>query len=494
MLSEKEGLTPLYNLDDWSCQVYGKTGYRLPTEAEWEYAAQFDDNRKYPWGNQEPDKTLVNGLNYYYGIKPVGTCSPKGDSKLGISDLAGNAAEWLNDWYSESYAGSSAVTDPVGPGPAFKNYLAVFKTSSSMRVMRGGACLYDPEFRKGMGEPFVLDYMIHPDAITTTFRSYTYPDISDFVKGFRVVKTVATAKTKPAFSAADKDKPVYGGSWESEDYSKVSSYDDQFTNSLGNYAVTVYFPSHTVKEHFKTGYPAVIFAPGGKLTKEAYRWIGGRLAHDGYIVLIFSVPTKDEFGTKERVEGFKSAISYLIAKNKEPGQVLKGEVNTGKIAVGGHSLGGRSVYEFISGNPKTIAAAFILSSQCESPEMAKKISIPVQIQIGDADTFVKPENALSSYNDLGSGTKEFLQIAGADHLQFITMRGKPGAGVPNDRGPAVTATISREDQQKISSKYFIAWLDYYLKGDTKNSDTIFGNGVKNDLKSGVLSDFKTNKK
>jgi hypothetical protein len=124
--------------------------------------------------------------------------------------------------------------------------------------------------------------------------------------------------------------------------------------------------------------------------------------------------------------------------------------------------------------------------------MAKKISIPVQIQIGDADTFVKPENALGSYNDLGSGTKEFLQITGADHLQFITMRNSLGAA--SARMPVSTATISREEQQKIASKYFIAWLGYYLKGDTKYSDTLFGNGVKGDLKSGLLSDFKTNKK
>jgi predicted dienelactone hydrolase len=335
--------------------------------------------------------------------------------------------------------------------------------------------------------------MIHPDAISTTFRSYSYPDISDFIEGFRVVKTIATSKTRPAFSAADMDKPVYGGSWESEDYAKVSSFDEQFANSLGTYPVTVYFPSHKIKEHVHSGYPAVIFAPGGKLTKEAYRWIGARLAHNGYIVLIFSVPTKDEFGTKERVEGFKSAISYLLEKNKETGHILKGEVNTAKIAVGGHSLGGRSVYEFISGKPEGVSAAFILSSQCESPEMAKKISIPVQIQIGDKDSFVKPENALASYNDLGSRTKEFLQIAGADHLQFITMRGKPGAGAPNARVPAVTATISRDEQQKIAAKYFVAWLDYYLKGDTNESDALFGNGVKKDLKSGVLSGFNTNK-
>ncbi len=207
MLSEIEGLTPLYNLDDWSCQVYGKTGYRLPTEAEWEYAAAYDDGRKYPWGNAEGDDSFAN---MKHNVKnpvdvdttAVGSYSPKGDSKLGICDLAGNAAEWCNDWYNDFYVGDVKQTDPVGAGQALYFNLLVFKKFLAARVMRGGSFLLDPDYRKGMGAPFVMDTVIHPEVYNNKFRSFDY--LSRQVEGFRIVKTVATEKTKPAFSAPEK--------------------------------------------------------------------------------------------------------------------------------------------------------------------------------------------------------------------------------------------------------------------------------------------------
>jgi len=106
---------------------------RLPTEAEWEYAARGTDGRIFPWGD---DPIELNKANYggwdNIGIQttnPVG-CYPSGNSSNGLSDMAGNVWEWCQDWYGKYTA--DAVTDPI-----------LLNTDSS-RVLRGGGWYYEP--------------------------------------------------------------------------------------------------------------------------------------------------------------------------------------------------------------------------------------------------------------------------------------------------------------------------------------------------------------
>lgn len=101
--------------------------FRLPTEAEWEYAARGGhrlSSHKYP-GSDICEEVAFYAGNSGDKIQPVASKSP---NALGLYDMAGNVNEWCNDWYKDTYYSSSEKTDPQGP------------ENGSFRIFRGGSC------------------------------------------------------------------------------------------------------------------------------------------------------------------------------------------------------------------------------------------------------------------------------------------------------------------------------------------------------------------
>lgn len=154
---------PINHVSWYGAKLYCESvNARLPTEAEWEYAARGTDGRIYPWGNIQPepegDRAIFQSENYE-NLRPVDAL-PNGASPFGIFNMAGSVWEWTADWYKETWYQESNISNPTGPETGFA------------RVIRGGAWPFNNM----------------ADRIRATNRSSLTPDFISSAVGFRCVR------------------------------------------------------------------------------------------------------------------------------------------------------------------------------------------------------------------------------------------------------------------------------------------------------------------
>ena len=176
---------PVVHISWYDAQAYAKwVGKRLPTEAEWEWAASGGiKGVQYPWGNEsvtegKPKANSWEGSfpyqntlrDQFFYTAPVGSFDP---NPFGLYDMAGNVWEWCSDWYDFNYyqkIGNQKVTNPQGPEAPFDPYQPYLK----QKVMRGGSFLCNDAYCSG--------YRV-------ASRMKSTPDTGLQHTGFRLVKT-----------------------------------------------------------------------------------------------------------------------------------------------------------------------------------------------------------------------------------------------------------------------------------------------------------------
>jgi len=146
----------------------GRT-YRLPTEAEWEYACRAKSTSVYSFGDSHgslKDYAWFNENAYDVDAKYAHRVGQKLPNAFGLFDMHGNVYEWCSDWYGEDYYATSPGSDPTGP------------RSGSYRVFRGGSWVVIPRYCR------------------SALRGWNAPSFRDFVLGFRVSSSVPAEPVK----------------------------------------------------------------------------------------------------------------------------------------------------------------------------------------------------------------------------------------------------------------------------------------------------------
>ena len=137
----------------------GTKGYRLPTEAEWEYSARAGATTKFYWGDSEEDIDQYAWTSINEILESTMPVMKKKPNAFGLYDMIGNVEEWCGDWYDEEYYTYYDSKDPKGPNK-----------KGECKVLRGGSW-----------------YSSYVQRCRISYRYYINPKYAYYTRGFRLL-------------------------------------------------------------------------------------------------------------------------------------------------------------------------------------------------------------------------------------------------------------------------------------------------------------------
>lgn len=451
-LSRHEALTPVYSLSDsMVMRDMSADGYRLPTEAEWMWAAMEADSNRVAAPCSGGRGLMVGTYAWYrinaysgwnplynpsrlirqpdYGTKPVGTREP---NALGLYDMSGNVWEWCEDWYGErsgSDVGLSNGVYKVAKGGSFHAPASALKIDHRRKQLpehagrHVGLRVVRSLHQSGTpGAPHLIPVGKLPPASSqpTALRHHLIPAA--------LPELVDTALYLSEIGQIREENLL--------EYSDEYTYDEEYC-AEGKPA-TIYYPKVPT-----TRVPAVIVIHGFNCDKERLQKISRHLASQGMIALTYTAA--DQVRPFQWPPALAAAYRILEGEHRRAESPIHGRVDFDAVALVGHSMGGAGVLHAamtplpngLRGRIKTVVA---LNPYNGGPAVAElgggandelgddlsQLEIPTLILTGSYDAVAFPWKSLAFYRSLrGEAKHAFLAIDRMNHSEWYSLRSEP---------------------------------------------------------------------
>ena len=218
---------------------------------------------------------------------------------------------------------------------------------------------------------------------------------------------------------------------------------------------TIFYP---LTLSFAPPFGAVIFVPGYRASQDIYDWWGPMLASLGFAVMILDTNEPND-ALEARKNALIAAVEFLHNENTESDSPIQGKIDTSKIAIMGHSMGGGGSLHAAQQLGDAVKAVIPLSPYCCEPGQSfegdfSSLNVPTLIFASAEDQIAPPEqHARMLYQSISSSTaKAYLEFATGDH------------NIATNGGPDL-ATLGR---------YTYAWLKLHMEGNTTYAEVFAG--------------------
>lgn len=252
----------------------------------------------------------------------------------------------------------------------------------------------------------------------------------------------------------------------------VTSYEAELTVPLGKVLFTVWYPADArAREQF----PLVPIAPGASFTKESMIWVGSHLASHGYIAITITPTVLYGVDVTAWGQAVINAIDHARDADANPKSPIHQRLDPGNIGVLGYSAGGGGamVASELDAEIDTVVGLAPAVNLLGTPD---KVQVPFIEICGDLDTLVSPQDCTAFYDRQDADlAREMLFVVGSDHWV-------------NTDGATANNTLPH---QALAKRTFTAWFNYYLKGQTGESEPFLTGPIAADsVRDGKISGLR----